>query len=257
MRIVHISDIHLGSHDPVILEALGNDIRSLLPDLVLVSGDLTQRARSAQFIAARSFIESLQAPWLSIPGNHDIPMYNIVERFFFPLSAYKHYISKTLNPVLITNTTAIVGLNTARSATIKDGRINEEQANLVRKTFYELPHDILKILMIHHPVKTPATVDNDLLLEEAEKAIGLMQECGVHLVVTGHTHLASAISYDYSNGNKFVAVQASTACSVRTRGEKNSYNVIEQFGTSVSIISRVYQNETFVPSLNGQTTYNF
>src|SRR6478672_294522 len=96
--VVHISDIHFGRVDYAIVETLTANINEINPDIVVVSGDLTQRARSAQFIEARQFLDKLPKPQIVVPGNHDIPLHNVFARFLSPLEKYKKYITDDLEP---------------------------------------------------------------------------------------------------------------------------------------------------------------
>jgi 3',5'-cyclic AMP phosphodiesterase CpdA len=125
--LVHLSDIHFGRVDQAIIEPLINLITELKPDVVAVSGDLTQRARSQQFKEARAFLDRLPKPQIVVPGNHDVPLYNIFARFITPLDKYRQFITEDLSPFYADEEVAVLGVNTARSLTIKGGRVNEEQ----------------------------------------------------------------------------------------------------------------------------------
>ena len=118
--LVHLSDLHFGAADPSIVAALVRDVAAVRPDAIAVSGDLTQRARRHQFEAARAFLQSLPAPQVVVPGNHDVPLYNLVARFARPLGTFRRYIGNTRNYLGDTEL-AIVGANSTRSFTVKDG----------------------------------------------------------------------------------------------------------------------------------------
>src|SRR5882724_10264204 len=125
--LVHLSDLHFGRVDERLVEPLIAAVTEIDPDLVAVSGDLTQRARSHQFREARAFLDALPQPQIVVPGNHDVPLHNVFTRFVRPLDKYKGYITDDLQPVYQDNEIVVVGVNTARSLTIKGGRINENQ----------------------------------------------------------------------------------------------------------------------------------
>jgi predicted MPP superfamily phosphohydrolase len=131
--IVHLSDLHFGRVNPSLLDPLLTVVRDVAPDVVAISGDLTQRARSYQFQQARSFLDALPKPQIVVPGNHDIPLHNLFARFLEPLTKYKLYITDDLQPVYEDEEVAIVGVNTARSLTFKGGRINETQVSRLRE----------------------------------------------------------------------------------------------------------------------------
>ena len=113
--IVHLSDLHFGRTDPELVEPLISAIRRLNPTLLAVSGDLTQRARSHQFREARAFLDALPQPKIVVPGNHDIPLYNLYNRFFQPLDKYRRHITDDLQPTYSDDEMIVVGVSTARS----------------------------------------------------------------------------------------------------------------------------------------------
>src|SRR6185503_19113177 len=125
--LVHLSDIHFGRIDPATVGPLGAAITRLSPDLLAVSGDLTQRARRTEFAAARQFLDALPFRRLVVPGNHDVPLYNVFTRFITPLARYRHAITDDLSPIYQDEEMIAVGVNTARSWTWGEGRINQSQ----------------------------------------------------------------------------------------------------------------------------------
>jgi hypothetical protein len=153
--IAHLSDLHFGRHDETAAERLLADISQTKPDIVVVTGDLTQRARHRQFATAREFLQRLPRPVLVIPGNHDVPLYDIIERFVGRLARYRQYICAELQPFFADDEIALLGLNTARSAAFSNGRISYRQAAAIKSTFAEVPANRWRILAIHHPLAVP------------------------------------------------------------------------------------------------------
>src|ERR687884_624014 len=149
--IVHLSDLHFGRVNPALINPLLRAVREVGPDLVAISGDLTQRARSYQFQQARAFLDALPKPQIVVPGNHDIPLHNVFARFLEPLTKYKHYITDDLQPVYEDGEVAVVGVNTARSLVFKGGRINKTQVGRLREKFCSLEDDVVKVVVTHHP----------------------------------------------------------------------------------------------------------
>lgn len=227
--IAHLSDLHFGRVDTAILAPLAAFLGSIAPDVVVISGDLTQRARSAEFMAARTFLDALPAPKIIVPGNHDIPLHNVLARFVQPLAKYRRYITEELEPFYIDDEIAVMGVNTARSLTIKDGRVNEEQLERVRARLGHLDERMVKILVTHHPFDLPTHLGSDDLVGRAPLAMREFAQCGVDLLLAGHLHTSQAVitSERYPEGRRSaLAIQAGTATSTRGRGEANSFNVL-------------------------------
>ena len=154
--LVHISDLHFGASEAVVVNSLIETINNIKPDVIAVSGDLTQRARSHEFQAARAFLDALPQPQIVVPGNHDIPLHNLFSRFVRPLDKYRNYITDDLSPLYIDEELAVLGLNTARSLTIKGGRINEQQIAWLKEKLCGLGTMTVKVVVTHHPFDLPA-----------------------------------------------------------------------------------------------------
>ncbi len=232
MRIVvHISDIHFGRVDYEIVERLKEKIGEINPHLTVVSGDLTQRAKSEQFVEARAFLDVLPKPQIVVPGNHDIPLHNVYSRFLHPLDKYKEYITEDLEPFFADEELAVIGINTARSLTIKDGRVNDEQVAVIQSRMRGLSDEMLKIIVTHHPFDLPEGYDDDGIVGRSEKAIREITKTGADVFLAGHIHVShighTATRYKLGEGKNALVVQAGTATSTRGRGEANSFNVLE------------------------------
>ena len=148
-RLIHLSDLHFGAHDEALVEAVEARIDDEKPDLVVVSGDFTQRARTEQFEEACKFLDRLREAGhdvLGVPGNHDVPLYDVLRRFFSPLTRYKRYIDETLCPLHELPGLTVLGINTARSLTFKDGRVSHEQMQFIRETFERTPAESMRML---------------------------------------------------------------------------------------------------------------
>ena len=160
-QVVQISDVHFGADDPAAVAALRDDLLAEPYDLLIVSGDFTQRARSWQFRAAMAFLEGLPGPQLYVPGNHDVPLRNVYRRFKNPLLGYKKHVTADLRPVYSDQELLVIGLNTARSFSWswsgfwKDGRISADQLLDVHLACAEAPADLFKVVVTHHPFIPP------------------------------------------------------------------------------------------------------
>ena len=227
--LVHLSDIHFGRVDYAIVSRLTDAVNEIKPDIVVVSGDLTQRARSHQFIEARKFLDSLPKPQIVVPGNHDVPMHNVFARFAAPLEKYKKYITDDLQPFYADGEIAVLGINTARSSTIKGGRINERQIAVIREKLCSLKNETLKIIVTHHPFDLPDGFDEEDIVGRAVLAMKTLAECGADVFLAGHLHVSHIgnTAHRYKiDGHSALVIQAGTATSTRGRGEANSFNVI-------------------------------
>ncbi|QIK77917.1 metallophosphoesterase [Sphingomonas piscis] len=240
-RLIHLSDLHFGAHDDRLVEAVAVRIDEEKPDLVVASGDFTQRARTEQFEQACAFLGRLRDSGhdvLAVPGNHDIPLYDVFRRFLSPLTRYKRYIDDTLCPSFDLPGVAVLGINTARSLTFKDGRISHEQIDFVRESFSRTNPDWTRVLVTHHPLFALPVGDGPELgraIGRQELALDAVEELGVDLVLAGHNHRAS--SQDASDlvtrAGGTLVVQAGTATSVRVRDEEQSFNRIEIEGDEI------------------------
>ena len=251
--IAHISDLHFGRTDPKVCCALLDDLHELAPSLVAVSGDLTQRAKPREFREAARFLEALPGPWLAVPGNHDIPLYDIVRRTFSPLARFKKYICTDLNPVFVDDEIMVLGLNTARSMTIKNGRVSAAQIARIRERLLHEPKDRtpFKVLVTHHPfVPTAGTPSSDLV-QRGELALAALEEWGADLLLAGHLHRSytdDVRAHNLRIRRSILIAQAGTAISTRHRGEPNGYNLVTIERGRVSIELRDFDGTHFRPS---------
>jgi 3',5'-cyclic AMP phosphodiesterase CpdA len=241
--IAHISDLHFGRLNDAVLPALGDAIRAAKPDVVVVSGDLTQRARSAEFIAARRFLDTLPAPRIVVPGNHDIPLFNTLARWLTPLAKYRRYVTDDLEPFHVDDEIAVIGLNTARSLTVKDGRINARQVANSCARFNATPDGVTRILVTHHPFDVAQGGDLGDIVGRAGMAMAGFALCRVDMLLSGHVHISgtgnSAGRYDIA-GYSALLVQAGTATSSRQRGEANAWNLIQIDRPLITVECRVW-----------------
>ena len=236
--IVHLSDLPFGRVDPGLLEPLRERIHALEPSLVVVSGDLTQRAKPRQFREARAFLDSLPGPRLVVPGNHDVPLFNVFQRFLTPLGKYKRIVTRDLEPVFVDDEIAVVGVNTARRFVWKDGSINSEQVAHVKERICHLPQEVVKIVVTHHPFDVPDDHNEAEIVDKADKAMRVFAECGADILLSGHlhkTHTTQSADRYKIPGHSALIVQAGTATSTRERGETNTFNVLRVASEAVAI----------------------
>ncbi|MBP9225414.1 MAG: metallophosphoesterase [Verrucomicrobiales bacterium] len=248
--IAHLSDLHFGTEDPELALALLHDLRELDPSLVVVSGDLTQRARTREFEAAAAWLGQIQSPKLVIPGNHDIPLFDIIRRFAMPLNRFGTHISEDLNPFYEDQEMALLGINTARSLTWKSGRISQAQILDIRSRMGAVAGGKFKILVTHHPfIPPPGEPEMGIdLVKGASKVLLVLDECQVDLLLAGHLHqgyTGDVRSYYPGTKRSMLVVQAGTAISRRIRSEPNAYNLITLDEDRISILVRVWNGYDF------------
>ncbi|HSE98296.1 MAG TPA: metallophosphoesterase [Blastocatellia bacterium] len=248
--ILHFSDIHFGApHAPDRAAALLEEIERLSPSVVAVSGDLTQRARSAQFRRARAFLDQINAPLIVVPGNHDVPLWNVYARFSSPLEKYRRWITPELNPTYRDDYLAVLGLDSTRSFTIKGGRIDDEDLRAVRERLRRFPEAVCKVIVTHHPLVLPPGFERESVVSGASRALDVFEECGVEIILTGHLHqtyITSTTPESPRLKRSILIVQAGTAATFRGRGSeqmKNSLNLIEVSGTEIRVIGYIYSTE--------------
>lgn len=240
MRILaHLSDLHFGRTRMATLEPLLDVLAGVKPDVVAVSGDLTQRARTREFREAREFLDRLPGRVVVVPGNHDVPMHNPWVRFTQPLAKYRLHISADLDPFFEDEEIAVAGINTARSLTIKDGSVDARQLLRVQERL-RLAHrpDMVKVVVSHHPFDLPKHYRDADLVGRARLAMVHLAAAGVDLFLSGHFHVShvgeTAARYNIA-GHSAVFVQAGTATSTRERGEANAWNLIRTEGRSIAV----------------------
>lgn len=256
MRVIaHISDLHFGREDRVVAEALLLDLLSIHPQLIVISGDLTQRARHREFLAARNFLQRLPFPVLTVPGNHDIPLYNLFRRFSAPYKLYRDYISDDLNPSYIDDEIAVLGLNTAHGLTIKNGQLIDEHILHIENKFNSLDKSIFKVLVTHHHFMPPPGQRRDSLMAGIHRAVKTIESCQIDLMLAGHLHKGYThdLKHHYAIERSVIVAHAGTAISTRGRGESNSYNLITIEREDTYITLREWNGTSFADA--GTTHY--
>jgi 3',5'-cyclic AMP phosphodiesterase CpdA len=244
--LVHLSDLHFGTEDALVTEALRGEVERLNPAVTIVSGDLTQRARRGQFAAAARFLAGIPGRQLVVPGNHDIPLAP-ARRFLAPLERFRRYISPDLNPFHCDDEVAILGLNTARAWSMKSGRVSYSQMDLIRQRLGALPAALFKVVVTHHPFVPPSSRRADLV-GRANPALEALTDARVDLLLAGHHHRAYVgdVRSHYPHVRRAILVaQASTSTSRRLRGEPNAFNSIVLDGDEIRLTSHVWAGTRF------------
>lgn len=247
--IIHLSDLHFGSILEATLDPLIELLWSLAPDLVVISGDLTQRAKPDQFEAAQRYLQRMPTPRLVVPGNHDIPLYNVWRRFVNPLARYTAHVTSDLAPSYLDDEVAVVALNSARSFTFKGGALSAQQVADGVSILQRASPAAARIVVAHHPFHIPQGLSGVEVLDGVEHAMQAFAACRVNLFLAGHLHLIHfASAAMYVPGFKAAILQAGTATSTRARGEPNSFFVLRVNASVIEVEVRQWNAEqrTFV-----------
>jgi 3',5'-cyclic AMP phosphodiesterase CpdA len=226
--IAHISDLHFGYNDPLLARKLCEALNEISPDVLVISGDLVERATAEEFSRAREYLEQLPGPQVVVPGNHDLPFYNLWRRWTEGLRTYCRFITDNLEPVLVDDQIAIVGANSAHLVPVKGGKITVPQLDALVDQFSSFPSTLIRILVTHHPFDLPEPSNPHLLIGHSRRAVTRLAPV-VDILLAGHVHLSSSgsTSTRYKlEGAAMVFVQAGTAISDRNKGEANSFNLL-------------------------------
>ena len=248
--IAHLSDLHFGREDPEVVAALVAELAERRPSIVAVSGDLTQRARAGQFRAARAFLDALPPPILVIPGNHDIPLFNVIARWLSPLGGYTRHIAADPEPFFQDEELAVLGVNTARAGKWSDGRVALAQIEGIRARFGAIPESVFKVVVTHHPFVPAPGGHEHALVERGAAALEAAEGSGVDLLLSGHLHMsfsADVRPHYLSIRRSMLVAQAGTSTSRRHRGETNTYNWIVVDPPALSVEQRRWSGGGFAP----------
>jgi len=242
-RVVHLSDLHFGRDRPELLAPLITAVNALTPDLVAISGDLTQRARSGQFRAAQAFLQRLNAPALVVPGNHDIPLHNPLARILWPWRQYRRHISPQLEPSFEDSELIVLGMNTVNRFAHQSGRASGGALARIDRALKDSESRVC-LIVAHHPLEQHAT-DRKRPTRGSERAKDMLARMGIDAVLSGHLHSWRADPYAHIDGRHSVLqIHAGTGLSTRQRGEENDFNLLEIDAGAITVTRYAASAET-------------
>jgi 3',5'-cyclic AMP phosphodiesterase CpdA len=235
MRLVHISDLHFGAVNPNLPEALRNAIMTAKPEVLVISGDLTQRGRIQEFQEAKAFLDSIPLPQLVVPGNHDVQgSWTFWDRFIRPFSRYRRIIDRTMEPVWCSPGLFMVGTNSARPAgwylDWSRGRLSRYQMARLVSLGSEADPNALRVLVVHHPPAAPPGGTPRHLIGRLREFSEAVNHAGIDLVLSGHFHISYAQALELKGDpdtRSCVLSSVSTATSHRLKGEPNGFHIID------------------------------
>ena len=235
MRLFLLSDLHFGRANPDLVTPLLETIAAAGPDQVVIAGDFVQRARDAHFAPARDFLNRLPVPWMAVPGNHDLPLYNLIERLRTPRAAYRHWIADQTEPELLTPDAAIIGIDTTHRWHHQRGLVRPAQIDRVASAIRDNAAERAVVVLAHHPFHQRAAIEKKLMLN-APEALATWAEAGPHILLTGHLHKWMVEPFVTSkNRSMTLQVHCGTGLSTRLRGEPNDCAVLDVAPGQVSI----------------------
>lgn len=222
-RIAHLSDLHFGAHDPALIAPLLAAVAATRPDLVVVSGDLAHRGTAAQFAQARAFLAALPAPWLCVPGNHDVPHFNPLLRLSDPWRRWRRAAGVQTQPDWQDRGAVVAGLCTADPRAWKRGRLGPQALTRLSGAFAQAGARA-RVAVMHHPLEH-AALNLDRLMHGAAETLAGLPATGAQVVLSGHVHVSFTGPFAAAPGVLFV--QAGTALSTRRRGEANAFTLLD------------------------------
>ncbi len=253
--ILHVSDVHFGSdHARARAKTLIAVIETIHPDVVVVSGDLTQRARSAQFGEARAFLDEIRVPRVVVPGNHDVPLWNVAKRFVSPLSKWRRWMRMEPTSLYVDREVAILGIDTTRRFGIKGGLVGSNEIREVEEQLGDVPEHACRVVVGHHPLATLSRAAGGDSAMGGRRALTRLAALGVELVLSGHlheTHVFHPVDRSTGVAGGVLLVSAGTATSHRgrrTEAHANSFNVITVEARRIGVTTYLHtqRGETFV-----------
>lgn len=236
-RIAHLSDLHFGTETPAVIAELRHSVTDFAPDLVVVTGDLTQRARASQFRSAKAFLDSLEAPKLIVPGNHDIaPLYQPLRRLLQPYARYHHFITRDLDGAYYDDELLVLALSSVQPFRWKEGTISSRQLGWITEYAQRFPNQ-LRILAAHHPLVEAATERRTRRLRKHGALMSVLDTADIAVCLSGHLHRSySGLAVTpLDEAGSVLAVHASTATSTRLRGHENAYNQLVLDGVRLRV----------------------
>jgi len=254
VRIAHLSDIHFGAEIPAVVGGLVERLAALEPDVVVASGDFTMAARREEFTAARAFLTELPPPVLATPGNHDIPVYNLLERFFSPFRRYQRFITPVTDDRLASRDAALFSVNSARpwdfSFDWSHGRLSGTQIDAADRFFADHRDAPFKALIAHHPFVVPEDLPGFRTIRNGEAMLRVLAEHRVDMILTGHLHRQFTTTRTLpleAGAHDITLLQVATAASTRHRDQPNAFAVIQAGPERFSVSEEVWTGSRFEP----------
>ncbi len=246
-RLVHLSDLHFGANCSKAAAALLDAVARVEPSVIVVTGDLTQHGRRREFAAAAGFVKSLAAPLVAIPGNHDAPVFDPLERLVSPWRRFRTATGCAPDSMHTDHSLLLIALNSAcRAGPSLDwslGRLTTRQVDTAAAALRQAPRSQLRVVALHHPVIASPGRAGEAVIPNAARIMGTFYDAGAEIILTGHAHRSAAVAAPRTEG--LVIVSAGTALSTRTRGEPPSFNLVSWHAARIDVDVFQYDGARF------------
>lgn len=239
MKIWQISDLHFGYHNQQIIDDFCALVEKESPDVVLITGDITHRAKSKQYCMARKFIDSLPCKVVTIPGNHDIPLYKFWKRLVSPYKNYKKFINIDIETSYEDDEIRILGLSSVSQYSPKKGKIHQDQLVKIKQFFCNAKASKLKILMFHHNISQIEKLHKEMA--SSHELIEVAESVGVDLICTGHLHYSKLLNLD---NQPIIAHVGSLSCN-RINDQNNSFFKFDYDNRQIKVTNMIYNDMVF------------
>ena len=245
MKLIQISDLHFGMNKEELIEPFLNSLKRIQPDLIVISGDLTQRATKEQYGLFTNFVKKLPGIILIVPGNHDIPLYphQLFIRMFSPFKYYKRYVHSELTTQFENDEVRILGVNSVNPYRVTKGRLSEDTMQKI-ETYFSKPFSGLNILFFHHNFDLMEGTHKPL--ENYEEFINYLRKSPINIVCAGHSHYANINLIEKYNKQSCVFLHAGSLLCTRTKDGFNSYYQLENINELCHITCHTVQNNEFI-----------
>lgn len=254
MRLVHLSDIHFGAEVPKLVQAVVENVHRIDPDLVVISGDFTMAGRRREFARAVRFVRSLDVPVLATPGNHDVPVYQLPERFAAPFARYKRSVGRVCERTFLSDEAVLLSLNSARawdlSLNWSHGHLSDRQVRQADDFFAGAQHARFRALVVHHPFFVPEDLPGFRVIGNGDAMLKVLARHRVHAVLSGHLHRQSLISREMpletdAGSHTVLLMQVASATTTRRRQQPNAFNLLEVTREGVFVTEHVEHDGAF------------
>lgn len=239
-RIFHVSDLHFGKADHAALDWFAATVEAERPNAVVCTGDLTMRARSAEFEAAAKWLEALPVPVSVEPGNHDLPYFNPFERFVRPYRRFGR-VQKLVERPLDLKGVSIVPLRTTARAQWRHnwswGVVNKDSLRKAVELLASADPDHIRIVAAHHPLVDKQGLESSGRTLRGRASLKILAEAGAHAVISGHVH--DPFDVEHAVGDRQIRMIGAGTLSERTRSTRPSFNELVAEGGRLELKLRV------------------